>query len=168
MTKPGEKGRKLTPKQEAFVEEYVKDYNAAAACRRAGYKTVNADIIGSQLLGKTLVREAIEAKKREKYKKVEVTEAYVVGKWLEIIERCTQGEKVLDSKGIPIGEWRFDSNGANRALDSLGKYLNMFVERKELNITTEVEAAKAVLADPVIAAKAVEMFRLSKADGQVN
>ena len=168
MTKPGEKGRKLTPKQEAFVEEYVKDYNGAGACRRAGYKEKYADRVALQLLEKKHVRDAIEAKKAEKVKRVEVTEAYVVGKWLEIIERCTQGEQVIDSRGNATGEWKFDSNGANRALDSLGKYLNMFVERKELNITTEVEAAKAVLADPVIAAKAVEMFRLAKQTGEVN
>ncbi len=168
MTKPGEKGRKLTPKQEAFVMEYMVDYNASQAAARAGYSAVNAGKIGYQLLEKNIIKEAIEAKKDEKDKRFVLTDAYIIEKWIQIIERCTQGEQVVNSIGIPTGEWKFDSNGANRALDSLAKIRGLFIERKELNITTEVEAAKAVLADPVIAAKAVEMFRLSKADGQVN
>lgn len=31
------KQRDLTPKQQLFVQEYLKDLNAAAAARRAGY-----------------------------------------------------------------------------------------------------------------------------------
>ena len=31
------KGKKLTAKQQAFVDEYLKDLNATQACIRAGY-----------------------------------------------------------------------------------------------------------------------------------
>ena len=44
--------RKLTPKQELFVQEYLIDLNATQAAIRAGYSVKNADKIGPELLGK--------------------------------------------------------------------------------------------------------------------
>ena len=57
----------LTPKQARFVQEYLVDLNATAAAKRAGYSAKNADKIGSELLGKTRVSDAIQAavKQRE-------------------------------------------------------------------------------------------------------
>lgn len=49
----------LTPKQRRFVREYMVDHNAAGAARRAGYSGEYADKIGSQLLGKTRVKNAV-------------------------------------------------------------------------------------------------------------
>jgi hypothetical protein len=37
---------------------------------------------------------------------------------------------VLDRKGVPTGEYKFDSAGANRSLELLGKELGMFGEKK--------------------------------------
>ena len=39
----------LTPKQEAFVQEYLVDMNAAAAATRAGYSEKTAKSIGLEL-----------------------------------------------------------------------------------------------------------------------
>lgn len=38
-----------------------------------------------------------------------------------LVDRCMQAEQVLDRRGEPTGEWRFDSAGANRALETLCK-----------------------------------------------
>ncbi|MBN6728210.1 terminase small subunit [Burkholderia multivorans] len=58
--------KKLTAKQQRFVDEYLVDLNASAAARRAGYSVKTADRIGAQLLGKTWVAtkvaEAIKAR----------------------------------------------------------------------------------------------------------
>src|SRR5262245_41863153 len=43
---------KLTPKQEAFVREYLVDLNGAAAARRAGYSKNSAKQIASENLTK--------------------------------------------------------------------------------------------------------------------
>ncbi|WP_102347279.1 terminase small subunit [Bacillus sp. Marseille-P3661] len=51
----------LTPKQNAFVNEYVKDFNATQAAKRAGYSSRRASEIGYQLLQKTTVIDAIRA-----------------------------------------------------------------------------------------------------------
>ena len=55
------KKRGLTRKQEAFVAQYLIDKNATQAAIRAGFSKRNADVIGPQLLGKTWVREAVDA-----------------------------------------------------------------------------------------------------------
>lgn len=50
--------RPLTPRQESFVLEYLKDFNATAAAERAGYSDPN---IGRQLITKSNVQAAIQA-----------------------------------------------------------------------------------------------------------
>jgi len=64
----------LRPKQQRFVEEYLVDLNATQAAIRAGYSAKNADKIGSELLGKTRVSEAIQAAKALRSQRVEITQ----------------------------------------------------------------------------------------------
>lgn len=75
--------RKLTPKQQRFVQEYLIDLNATQAATRAGYSAANADKIGHELLGKTRVAEAVEAAKAKLSAKAEITQ----GQILEEIDR---------------------------------------------------------------------------------
>lgn len=74
----------LTAKQARFVEEYLVDLNAAAAARRAGYKGNHADVIGFQLLGKTLVQAAIEAAQRERSARTGITADRVIAEIAKI------------------------------------------------------------------------------------
>lgn len=127
----------LTPKQQAFVAEYLVDLNGSAAARRAGYSAKNADKIASELLGKTRVREAIAAAMEERSKRVEIDADYVLTNLLEIVERCMQrapvvhkGEQVVDEEGNSV--WCFDGKNAIRALELLGKHKGMWVEKQEL------------------------------------
>lgn len=52
--------RGLTPKQQAFIVEYLKDKNGAQAAIRAGYSRRTAKQIGAENLTKPDVRAAIE------------------------------------------------------------------------------------------------------------
>ena len=54
----------LPIRQAVFVEEYLTDFNATNAAKRAGYSEKNADKIGSELLGKTRVKEVVEERAR--------------------------------------------------------------------------------------------------------
>lgn len=63
---------KLTPKQERFVKEYLIDLNSTQAAIRAGYSAKSADKIGSQLLGKTRVAEAIEVEKEKRGERLDI------------------------------------------------------------------------------------------------
>lgn len=65
--------RGLTPKQERFVQEYLKDLNATQACIRAGYSAKNAEHIGPELLRKTHVLAAVEKAKKSRSKRLDIT-----------------------------------------------------------------------------------------------
>jgi len=54
-------GRKLTPRQQRFVTEYLRDYNATRAAIRAGFSERNADKIGSKVCHKPHVAAEIQA-----------------------------------------------------------------------------------------------------------
>lgn len=51
---------KLTDKQEKFITEYLKCFNATEAARRAGYSEESCRQIGSENLSKPYIREEID------------------------------------------------------------------------------------------------------------
>lgn len=66
--------KKLTPKQAAFVREYLKDLNATAAYKRAGYKATGngAEVNAGKLLRNTQVQAAIQAAMDARAKRTEI------------------------------------------------------------------------------------------------
>lgn len=67
----------LTPKQQRFVAEYLKDLNASAAYRRAGYAAKDADVNGPALMGNHRIAAAIAAGTARQLEKAELTGAMV-------------------------------------------------------------------------------------------
>jgi len=51
---------------------------------------------------------------------------WVLDRLMRIVERCLQDVPVLGKLGHPTGFYVFDSKGANRALELLGKHLGLF------------------------------------------
>lgn len=70
--------KKLTAKQQRFVDEYLCDLNASAAARRAGYSVKNADRIGAQLLGKTWVATKVAEAMGERRERTHITQDRVL------------------------------------------------------------------------------------------
>ena len=56
---------------------------------------------------------------------------------MENAERALQHVAVLDKKRKPTGEYRYDGNVANRALELLGKQQGMFIDRHEVGQPNE-------------------------------
>lgn len=77
-------GRKLTAKQQRFVEEYLIDLNATQAAIRAGYSKKTARQIGEQNLSKLDIAAAIDSAKQERSDRTEITQDMVLRKWWEI------------------------------------------------------------------------------------
>lgn len=132
---------KLTPKQEMFVKEYLVDLNATQAAIRAGYSQKNAGKIGPELLGKTRVARAIEEANQKRADKLELSAEWVLENLKNVAIRCQQAEPVMvfdyeEKKMVETGEYQFDSKGANRALELIGKHLGIF--ENKLNITGSV------------------------------
>ena len=120
--------RKLTPKQERFVEEYLVDLNATAAGKRAGYKNIDS---GRQLVTKSHVLEAIKAKQEKRAKRMSVTQDYV----LERLQLEAERNEENSSHAARVS-----------ALNLLGKHLGMFADKMqvehsgEMNLQAQVRA----------------------------
>lgn len=149
--------RKMTPKQERFVDEYMVDCNATQAAIRAGYSPRTSGYIGGQLLTKNIIARAIAEKKAIIAEKVQVTAEDVLRDLLLVKNRCVQEarpklhfnfetkktEPVIDDEGNVVFE--FDAKSANRALELLGKHLGMFVERRKIETEESVKVILSVL-----------------------
>lgn len=122
----------LNPKQQRFVEEYLCDLNATQAAIRAGYSERTAYSQGQRLLKHAEVQKAIIEGQQKRAERVELSQDWVLARLIENVERSMQAEPVLDSDGIPTGEYKYAGNWANKALELLGKHLGMFVERHEV------------------------------------
>lgn len=97
--------RKLTPKQERFVEEYVVDRNGTAAAIRAGFSKRTAGPAASRLLKNVNVAAAIKRARAKLSKKTEVTQERIVNNLSHISE-----SDLLNY---------FDENGCFRPLDEI-------------------------------------------------
>ncbi|WP_255551747.1 terminase small subunit [Erythrobacter crassostreae] len=78
----------MTPKQEAFVREYLVDLNATQAAIRAGYSKRTAHVIGHENLTKPEIAAAIEVAMNDRAKRTEITADYVLEGIRDTIERC--------------------------------------------------------------------------------
>ena len=65
--------KKLTIKQELFIAEYMKDFNASKAAQRAGYSKKTAHVIGPENLLKPVIKSRIEEKKKALVKKIDIS-----------------------------------------------------------------------------------------------
>lgn len=68
----------MTPKQAAFVDEYLVDMNATQAAIRAGYSAKTAGWIGNQLIVKTHISKAITDRMAERSQRTEITQDRVL------------------------------------------------------------------------------------------
>jgi phage terminase small subunit len=146
---------KLTDKQRRFCEEYLIDLNATQAAIRAGYSENTAREIGCENLTKPNIAEYIAKAQKEISEKTLITAEWVVNRLKAISDRCMTAEPVMvydpDEKAmVESGEYRFDSSGANKATELLGKHLGIFEkdnsQKKTEAITPET---LAIIADKI-------------------
>ena len=142
-------GMALTPKQKRFVAEYLVDLNATQAAIRAGYSKKNADKIGSELLGKTRVFEAIQKEMQDREQRTQITQDMVVRElakvafangtvyarvagWGSRVELTDTDQLTGDQRAaiscIKEGKYGIEVGTYDkiRALELLGKHLGVF------------------------------------------
>ena len=105
----------LTPKQQAFVQEYLIDLNATQAAIRAGYSEKTANRIGSENLSKPDIAEAIEKAMNERAEKTKTSAEWVIK------ELAKNHDRAVDLEQLAV---------ANKSLELIGKHHGAFNEDK--------------------------------------
>ena len=121
----------LKKKQIVFCKEYVKDYNGTQAAIRAGYKESNAASQASRLLSNPEIIEEIKNQQKQLLEASCLTEEKVIKNLEEVLDRCLTKNAVTEWNYeehcmVETGQWTFDSKGALKAIELLGKHLGMF------------------------------------------
>ena len=135
----------LNEKQKQFCEEYIIDLNGTQAAIRAGYSKKTANEQAAQLLAKLSIQEYICELKNKRSERVKYSQDELMRDILEVKNRCLQANPVLDKEGNETGIWKFDSNGANKALDMLAKHVGFYEtdnRQKAFNISVNREAVE--------------------------
>lgn len=95
----------LTPKQEAFVREYLIDLNATQAAIRAGYSGKTAKQQGQRLLTNVAIADAVAEAQAKRVEKTEIDARYVLNRLLEIDQMDVLDIMREDMSLKPISEW---------------------------------------------------------------
>lgn len=99
------KRAEMTPKQAAFVREYLVDLNATQAAVRAGYSERTAGRIGAENLQKPVISEALRRGMLERSERTEITQDRVVEELARIGFADFQRAVTPDGALRPIREW---------------------------------------------------------------
>ena len=115
---------KLTPKQAAFVHEYLIDLNATQAAIRAGYSKKTANRIATENLSKPVIQEALREAREAREKRSMITVEWVLAQ----IASIAQDEEAQQRDRL-------------KALELLGKHLGMWERRED----TESQGVKVCI-----------------------
>lgn len=149
----------LNAKQLRFCEEYIVDLNATQAAIRAGYSEKSAKAQGCRLLTYEDVSRTVARLQQERSHATGITAAYVLEGLKRVHERCLKPEPVMvfdpnqgglvqaidEDTGRPL--FKFDSTGANRALELLGKHLGIFDDKAGKSESTSLSELRKVLGE---------------------
>jgi phage terminase small subunit len=139
----------VTPKQRAFVDEYLQCWNASEAARRAGYSERTAGIIGHENLKKPKIAAEIQQRIEERAMAAdEVLQRLAdqargdAADFLDIDENVAIidiGKMAAAGKTHLIKKYRVSKDGisvelydAQAALVHIGRHHGLFVDRKEI------------------------------------
>ena len=135
----------LEEKQKMFCKEYLVDFNGTQAAIRAGYSKKTANEQASRLLTKVNVQAYLKKLIEKRNERTKITQDEVIADIIKVKDRCMQNEAVLDKEGNETGIYKFDSNGANKALDMLMKHTGGYEtdnKQKAFNISVNREAVE--------------------------
>lgn len=122
-------------RHELFAQGVARGLPASTSYKRAGFHNKGAAQSASLLLTKAKIQKRIKELKSRLVKKLErhtiIDKAWVVDQLVDNIMKAKQDIPVYDRKGNPTGEYVFQGNIVNKALELVGKELGMFRDRIE-------------------------------------
>jgi phage terminase small subunit len=146
-------GKKLNPREQCFVNEYLVDLNVTQASIRAGYKPRSAAVRGSVLLKKVHVKEAVRKAMAERAERTQITADRVLREYARIAfadirkytRRTRRGlklrpvERLSDDDAAAVAEIaggsrktgpRVKLHDKKGALDAIARHLGLFGVRR--------------------------------------
>jgi phage terminase small subunit len=142
---------KLSMKDRLFIAHVLRTDNLTESYKLAGFKSKYPASCAAKLVKKPAVAKELARLRELKANELNIDVNYVLKGFKTVAERCMQatpklkrigkgddGEAVhiqaTDAEGNLLFE--FDSAGANRALEMLGRHLGMFKNEVDLNMKT--------------------------------
>lgn len=122
----------LQPRAQVFVQHYLLTLNQTQAAIEAGYSRKSAASAGARLMGKPEVTAAIAEAMEQRAKRVGLDQDFVIRNLQTVVQRCLGQIKPIEKYDPELGriagtgEFTFDSHGAVKALELLGRHLGMF------------------------------------------
>ena len=102
--------RKLTPKQERFIDEYLKDLNGTQAAIRAGYSAKSANESAARLLAKDSISSEIAARRKRLSESCEITRERVIKEMARLA--FFDVRRLFDDQGNPFHISKLDDDAA--------------------------------------------------------
>lgn len=121
------------PRHERFAQGLAAGKSADEAYQEAGFKPDRGH--ASRLAAKGNIQARVAELLGRAAAGVVIDRQWVLERLVENANRALQVQSVKDPEGNPIGEFKYEGNVANRALELVGKELGMFVERSEVKIS---------------------------------
>lgn len=138
-------------KRQRFAQEYIVDYNGTRAALAAGYSPQNknpraAHARAIELLSDQRVIDMVQAEMDARAKRCHESSDRVLYDLREMVEVCLGRrpftEEIYDEDGELVKSIRrrkFNPTAAAKALDLLGKNLELWVERKQFGADEELK-----------------------------
>lgn len=107
----------LTPKQAAFVREYLVDLNATQAAIRAGYSAKTAAEMGFENLNKPQIRDAVSKSQQARAERVEVKADDVLRELLKLARSDVRKMFTTGGSLLPVHELDDDTAAAVSSIE---------------------------------------------------
>lgn len=128
--------KKLTQKQQRFVDEYIISGNATQAAIKAGYSKKTARFVGAENLTKPNIKDELE-KRNAEIKSQKTMDMQEVMERLAAIARGETVEQQVTNKGTVV-EVEPKISDQIRAMELIGKRYGAWTDKKEVTGGLEI------------------------------
>ncbi|MEK1318206.1 terminase small subunit [Limosilactobacillus fermentum] len=129
--------KRLTLKQQRFVDEYIISGNATQAAIKAGYSKKTANRIATENLSKPVIKTAID-KRNAEIQSEKTMDMQEVMELLASIARGETTEETVTNKGDVI-ETATRNSDKLKALELIGKRFGAWTDKKEISGNLDIE-----------------------------
>ncbi|CDI69830.1 Terminase small subunit [Limosilactobacillus fermentum L930BB] len=129
--------KRLTLKQQRFVDEYIISGNATQAAIKAGYSKKTANRIATENLSKPVIKTAIDQRNAE-IQSEKTMDMQEVMELLASIARGETTEETVTNKGDVI-ETATRNSDKLKALELIGKRFGAWTDKKEISGTLDID-----------------------------